>query len=76
MRVPTAGQANAAKRRAYVPFLGDAFPSVTVEAALRAEWEAHAVTADPARLDRAVKAARAAGVSWSGIGAATGISRQ
>lgn len=90
-RVTDRGTANLLRRRAFVPFLGVASPSVDVEAAIRSEWMAHAGPADAVgelkaaaealkhaqeRLNRKVLQARAAGVSWAKIGASAGITRQ
>ena len=87
--VPTAADPD--RRRAYVPFLGVAVPSVDVEDAMRTEWKSHAaqswavselqdaarqVAQAQRRLDRGVGAARAAGVTWAGVAAAVGITRQ
>lgn len=90
-RVSDRETANLLRRRAYVPFLGVASPSVGVEAAIRSEWFAHARPADAVgeleaaaeslkqaqeRLNRKVLQARAAGVSWASIGASVGMTRQ
>lgn len=90
-RIPVPEAADLKRRRVYVPFLGVAVPSVDVEAAMRQEWESHAIPARAvselqaaaraagqaqARLDRGVQAARAAGVTWAGVAAVVGISRQ
>lgn len=91
LRVTRRGMANLLRRRTYVPFLGVASPSVDVEAAIRAEWIAHAGPANAAvalesaaealeqaqeRLNQRVLQARAVGVSWAKIGDAVRMTRQ
>lgn len=91
VRVSTSTRTDTSKRRAFVPFLGDAVPSIDVDDALRQEWKAHAGPASALseleaaaraveraqeRLDRGVRAARKAGVSWAGVGSAVGVTRQ
>lgn len=82
---------NLSQRRAFVPFLGRALPSVTVEHRIRQEWHQHAAPAAAIaelvaavrdwkrarrRLENGVGASRRAGVSWGRIGDVLGISRQ
>ncbi|VXC40246.1 hypothetical protein ARTHRO9V_280002 [Arthrobacter sp. 9V] len=90
-RVPTSSEASLSKRRAFVPLLGVAVPSVIVEDTMRLEWTAHAIPASAiselqaafrvlkiaeARVSRGVQSARSAGVSWARIGHALEVSRQ
>lgn len=90
-RVRTPEEADISKRQAFVPFLGNAVPSVSVENAIGLEWAAHAAPAAAVseleaayralkkaenRVTRGVDAARVAGVSWARIGATQRISRQ
>lgn len=91
-RVNMPGSANLSRRLAYVPLSGFAAdPSMAVEEAICEEWQAHVAPATALskvqvaarehaaagrRLDAAVAAARATGVSWTGIGQATGMARQ
>ena len=90
-RVTKRGTANLLRRRTYVPFLGVASPSVDVEAAIRAEWTAHAAPANAVveleaaaealeqaqeRLNRKVRQARTSGVSWAKIGDAVQMTKQ
>ena len=90
-RVQTPKDTDMSKRNAFVPFLGDAMPSVDVEKAMAQEWSMHAVPAAAIteleaayrtlknaehRVSRGVEAARLAGVSWARIGATQQISRQ
>lgn len=90
-RVSERGTTNLLRRRAFVPFLGVASPSVDVESAIRAEWGTHAgpaaaitelETAAEAleqaqeRLTHKVIQARAAGLSWAKIGVSVGMTRQ
>lgn len=82
---------NLVRRNTFVPFLGRALPSVTVEQRMRQEWHQHAVPAAAIaelasaakdwkraqrRLEDGVGAARVAGVSWGRIGEVLGMSRQ
>lgn len=91
LRVNRRGTVNHLRRRTYVPLLGVACPSVDVEAAIRAEWNAHAgpaiavVELESAaealeqaqeRLNQRVLQARTAGVSWAKIGDAVRMTRQ
>jgi hypothetical protein len=90
-RVPTSAEVSLSKRLVFVPLLGVAVPSVTVEEAMRLEWTAHATPASAiselqaafrmlknaeARLGRGVESARSVGVSWARIGDVLGVSRQ
>jgi len=90
-RVAHRKSANLLRRRAYVPLLGAASPSVDVETAIRGEWRTHAGPAEAVleleaaaraleqaqeRLNRSVLGARTAGVSWAAIGASTRMTRQ
>lgn len=90
-RVQTPKEVSISKRQAFVPFLGDAVPSVAVEEAIGKEWSGHAVPAAAvaelesayralknaeSRISRGVTSARLAGVSWARIGATQEISRQ
>lgn len=90
-RVSERGAASFSRRRAYVPFLGVATPSVDVEIAIRGEWKAHAGPLEAVleleaaaraleqaqeRLTRRVLEARTAGVSWAQIGLAVRMTRQ
>ncbi|MFK4298585.1 hypothetical protein ABH924_003756 [Arthrobacter sp. GAS37] len=92
VRVTSASAADMSRRRAYAPLSGFAAdPSVSVEDAIVGEWRGHVVPATAVsrvqaaasdyaaagrRLTAAVAAARSAGVSWAGIGQATGMARQ
>lgn len=90
-RVVTASEESLSKHLAFVPFLGTAVPSVTVEDTMHQEWLNHAepaaaiselqaasraFKAAEGRVGRGVHSARAAGVSWATIGTTLGISKQ